>query len=185
MMGPADVLAVLRCLRGAGVRAWVGGGWGVDALLAEQSRIHDDLDLSLDTRDQPRACAALAHAGYQIIEDQLPTRLVMSDRLGHTVDLHPVTFDASGAGVQIGFEGPLHYPSDGFTRGVIAGEEVDCFSAVLQLRFHSGYAPQEKDRRDMQRLARRTGVQLPPVLSDEAGRGAVTDRAVVSNRDFA
>ena len=169
MMGPAEVLAVLRCLRQAGVRAWVGGGWGVDALLGEQSRMHDDLDLSLDTRDRSRACAALVRAGYQVIEDQLPTRLVMRDRLGHTVDLHPVTFDVSGAGVQIGFEGPLYYPSDGFTRGVIAGEEVDCFSAALQVRFHSGYAPQEKDRQDMQRLARRTGVQLPPALRDEAG----------------
>jgi lincosamide nucleotidyltransferase A/C/D/E len=85
------------------------------------------------------------------------------------VDLHPVTFDVSGAGVQIGFEGPLHYPSDGFAGGVIAGEALDCFSAALQVRFHSGYVPHEKDLQDMRRLAQRTGVQLPPALRDEAG----------------
>jgi lincosamide nucleotidyltransferase A/C/D/E len=169
MMGPADVLAVLRCLGDAGVRVWVGGGWGIDALLGEQSRVHDDLDLSLDARDQARAIAALEHAGYAVAEDQLPTRLVLGDRLGHRVDLHPVTFDPSGAGVQIGFAGPLHYPSDGFTHGVIGGEAVGCFTAVLQVRFHSGYAPQAKDRQDMRRLAQRTRIQLPPALGDEAG----------------
>jgi lincosamide nucleotidyltransferase A/C/D/E len=169
MMGPGDVLAVLRCLRDAGVRVWVGGGWGVDALLGEQSRVHDDLDLSLDARDQARAMAALKHAGYTVVEDQLPTRLVLGDHLGHRVDLHPVTFEPSGAGVQIGFEGPLHYPSEGFTHGAIGGETVGCLTAALQVRFHSGYAPQEKDRQDMRRLAQRTGVQLPPALRDHTG----------------
>ena len=169
MMDAADVLAVLHCLGDAGVRVWVGGGWGIDALLGEQSRAHDDLDLSLNARDRGRAIAALPRAGYAVAEDQLPTRLVLGDHLGHRVDLHPVTFEPSGAGVQIGFEGRLHYPSEGFTHGVIGGETVGCFTAALQVRFHSGYAPQEKDRQDMQRLAQRTGVQLPPALRDHTG----------------
>jgi lincosamide nucleotidyltransferase A/C/D/E len=97
-------------------------------------------------------------------------RLVLGDDHGHRVDLHPVAFDAAGAGVQIGFDGPLHYPRDGFTRGTIDGQAVDCFSAALQLRFHSGYPPQAKDRQDMQRLAQRTGITLPPALADATGR---------------
>jgi lincosamide nucleotidyltransferase A/C/D/E len=168
-MGPADVLAVLRDLGDAGVQVWIGGGWGIDALLGQQSRPHDDLDLSLDVRDQATAIAALAAAGYAVVTDQLPVRLVLGDALGRRVDLHPVHFDATGAGVQIGFDGPLHYPRDGFARGTIDGQAVDCFSAALQLQFHTGYPPQAKDRRDMQRLAERTGIALPAALDDEAG----------------
>jgi len=173
-MGPADVLAVLRCLGDAGVAAWIGGGWGIDALLGQHSRAHDDLDLSFDARQQASAVAALAAVGYAVVIDQLPTRLVLGDDRGHRVDLHPVHFDAAGAGVQIGFDGPLHYPRDGFTRGTISGQPVDCFSAALQLRFHSGYPPQAKDRQDMQRLAEWTGISLPAALADETGRAPET-----------
>ena len=48
-----QVLAVLDEIEALGVRAWVDGGWGVDALLAEETREHDDLDLVVE--DQ---CAA-------------------------------------------------------------------------------------------------------------------------------
>jgi lincosamide nucleotidyltransferase A/C/D/E len=40
-----DVLAVLAVLREAGAEVWVGGGWGIDALVGEQTRDHRDLDL--------------------------------------------------------------------------------------------------------------------------------------------
>src|SRR5687768_12908441 len=115
-MEPTDVLAVMDCLRRAGVTAYVGGGWGVDALAGEQSRPHADLDLSFDARHEERAIGALAGLGFAVVTDQRPVRFVMGDRAGRTVDLHPVVFDHLGAGIQQGFEGAVfHYPPDGFT----------------------------------------------------------------------
>jgi hypothetical protein len=35
------------------VRAWIPGGWGVNALVGEQSRSHDDLDLAIDPATKP------------------------------------------------------------------------------------------------------------------------------------
>ncbi len=39
----ADVLEILGVLDGAGVEVVITGGWGVDALLGEQSRPHADM----------------------------------------------------------------------------------------------------------------------------------------------
>jgi Aminoglycoside-2''-adenylyltransferase len=44
----ADVLAVLDLAEESGVRLWVDGGWGADALLGEQTRKHGDLDVPVE-----------------------------------------------------------------------------------------------------------------------------------------
>jgi lincosamide nucleotidyltransferase A/C/D/E len=161
-MEASDVLAVIGWLRRAGVRVYIGGGWGVDALAGEQSRVHADLDVSFDAQHEQHAIQSLRQLGLDVVTDQRPVRLVMSDGAGRTVDLHPVVFDRAGAGVQSGFgDAVFHYPPGGFTVGTIAGEQVPCFSADLQVRFHTGYAPTAKDRHDMHVLHNRLGVPLP------------------------
>jgi hypothetical protein len=41
---------------------------------------------------------------------------------------------------------------------------VPCLISELQLEHHRGYAPRDRDREDMGRLAVRFGVDLPPSL---------------------
>ncbi|HEX6737122.1 MAG TPA: aminoglycoside nucleotidyltransferase, partial [Vicinamibacteria bacterium] len=43
-MRAEEVVALYALLAERGVRVWVDGGWGVDALLGEQTRPHKDLD---------------------------------------------------------------------------------------------------------------------------------------------
>jgi len=45
-----EVLEVLGWLDMVGIEVWVDGGWGVDALLGEETRPHSDLDLALPLR---------------------------------------------------------------------------------------------------------------------------------------
>ncbi|MGZ3680865.1 MAG: nucleotidyltransferase domain-containing protein [Ktedonobacterales bacterium] len=161
LMRADDVLSVMECLHRAGVRVYIGGGWGVDALLGEQTRQHADLDLSFNAQDEDCAIHCLQVTGFAIVEDQRPTRFVMRDMADRSIDLHPVTFDATGAGIQIGFDRLFHYPVDGFAFGMIAGTRVPCLRAEQQVCFHSDYQPSEKDRRDMFRLRERFGVELP------------------------
>lgn len=55
------------------------------------------------------------------------------------------------------------YPDDGLQgTGEIEGRPVPCITAELQLRHHLGYAWDENDRHDMELLAERFGVPLPP-----------------------
>jgi lincosamide nucleotidyltransferase A/C/D/E len=158
-----QVLDVLARLRAGGVRAWVGGGWGVDALVGEQTRAHDDLDLAIDSRDEIPAIHALEQAGFRIAADHRPTRFVMRTSTGVEVDLHPVDFTLAGPGVQRVPGGrPFLYPADAFDTGRIAGHPVPCLSATQQIRFHLGYRPKDKDHHDMALLGDRLGLAIPP-----------------------
>jgi lincosamide nucleotidyltransferase A/C/D/E len=64
----------MRLLGDAHVKAYVGGGWGVDALLGEQTRPHRDLDISFDANDELRLVDALDRAGFSLTDDQRPVR---------------------------------------------------------------------------------------------------------------
>jgi lincosamide nucleotidyltransferase A/C/D/E len=80
MMGPTEVLEVLDRLAVSHLTALLDGGWGVDALIGEQTRRHRDLDLVIARRDCPRAQAALAALGFEHtseVEPGLPARLVL------------------------------------------------------------------------------------------------------------
>ena len=153
-----EVSAVLDDLRRAGCRCWVGGGWGVDALLGRQTRPHRDLDLAVDADDECAALQALLDRGYQLETDWRPVRveLVAPDR--GWVDLHPVRFDEHGLGRQAGLDGShFDYPTAAFTHGSIGDVPVPCLSRGQQLRFHQGYEPRAVDLHDLEILQRLGG----------------------------
>lgn len=64
-----EVLAVLGELRSAGCRVWIGGGWGVDALIGRQTRVHRDLDLAVNAEDELAAVGVLERRGYRVETD--------------------------------------------------------------------------------------------------------------------
>lgn len=149
-MPAGEVLAVLDRLERAGVRVWLDGGWGVDALVGRQTRPHRDVDLALDVRDEDAALTALRRLGYEIETDERPTRVELAAPGARWVDLHPLTFEAGGGAVQWGPEGERWvYPADCFTTGSLDGRTVGCISAAQQVRFHSGYDLRDQDRHDL------------------------------------
>ncbi len=164
MMGGRDVLEVLGCLAQADIAAWVDGGWGVDALLGEQTRPHDDLDLVTALDGAEKAIAALASHGFRLGEDQRPTRFVLTATADRRVDFHTVTSDAEGGGTQaLPGGGAYRYSPQGLSgRGVIAGCAVRCLSPEEQVRCHTGYEPDEQDQKDIRALPVRFAIALPP-----------------------
>jgi len=156
------VIALLGVLGAAGVRAAVDGGWGVDALLRRETRAHDDLDLVVSLGDVAQIRAALAASGFRLHEDHLPVRFVLRSAAGEQLDFHTVTFDAEGGAVQPQPSGgSFRYPPEGFVRGEIAGSEVACISAPVQLRCHLGYEPTAKDVSDVRALCRAFALPIP------------------------
>ncbi len=157
-MSVADVHAVLDALAGVRCRAWVGGGWGVDALAGRQTRSHRDLDLAIDADREAAALAALADLGYRVETDWRPVRVEVAAPGERWVDLHPVAIDDDGNGVQAGLHGATFlYPADGVVTGRIGGRAVECLSVAQQVLFHSGYPLTDRDRADvavLQALAR-------------------------------
>jgi len=161
-MSAERVTWLLDRLAGAGVRAIVDGGWGVDALLRTQTREHEDLDLVVALADCPRILAAFAALEFEIREDERPVRCAIANSRGEQLDLHTVAFDADGGGNQPQPNGgSFRYPPEGFVAGEIGGHCVECVSAPVQLLCHLGYAPTEKDARDVLALCRRFGLAIP------------------------
>lgn len=163
MMSAADVLEIFDLLTSHGIEAWLDGGWGVDALLEEQTREHDDLDLVAALGRMPDAIAALSTTGFRVTEDERPTRLVLRDDAGRQIDIHTVVFDADGGGVQaLPGERSYRYPPEGFAgHGKVAGVLLPCMTAAVQIECHLGYEPTDTDCRDVTLLAERFGLPLP------------------------
>jgi lincosamide nucleotidyltransferase A/C/D/E len=162
-MDATEVLRVLAVLDAAGVRAGLTGGWGVDALLRRETRLHGDADLGVPAEADDSAIDALRGIGYAAILDQRPARLVLVSDKG-TVDLHPIVWGPTGAGIQTGFDGEtFEYPPSSLeAEGLIAGQTVRCGTPSLQLAIHERYLPRDHDRADMAALAEEFGLPLPP-----------------------
>jgi lincosamide nucleotidyltransferase A/C/D/E len=163
-MDAEDVLLVVRTFEADHLRVWIDGGWGVDALLGEQTRDHGDLDLVVELPTLDHLLAAAGRLGFALTADHLPIRAVLRSMDGRQIDLHPVTFDDSGTGWQIraapdGSDCP--YPATGFGVGEISNEVVPCLTPQLQMAHHLGYEPSDKDRCDMAALGAAFGIQLP------------------------
>lgn len=155
-----DVLSLLALIRGAGADVWVAGGWGVDALVGEETRAHRDLDLAHRVEREPVLLGVLAGAGFAQRLDARPVRFVFADPGGREIDLHPLVFDSDGSATQSSHDPaePFRYPADCFTTGTIGGAVVPCVSAAQQVYFHQGYEPADRDLHDMALLRARFGI---------------------------
>ena len=170
-MTVVDVLEVLDRLDTAEVWWCVDGGWGVDALLREETRTHDDLDLVLDRRDVARLTALFPH--FSATEQEWwPARFVLRNGI-RQVDFHPVEFDGNGDGWQELLDGTRgRYPAEGLTgRGVIGGRHVRCITAQLQLEHHiyERGRPDDVDWQDVQLLCKRFELELPAAYAVRPG----------------
>jgi lincosamide nucleotidyltransferase A/C/D/E len=144
------------------IDVWLDGGWGVDALLGEEAREHDDLDLVAELRHSERIVELLRGLGYKVVAGAPPKCFVLVDEIGRQVDVHPVTFDAEGGGVYEMDGGHWVYPAQGFSgQGTVEGRTVRCLTPKVQVLVHAGYELGDKDYRELQLLRERFGVDLP------------------------
>jgi lincosamide nucleotidyltransferase A/C/D/E len=160
----ADVISLYTELQNLRIKIWVDGGWGVDALLGEQTRPHKDLDIAIQQRDVPQLRALLEAKGYKEIklEDARPWNFVLGDENGREIDVHVIVLDSKGNGLYGPVENGQLYPSASLTgSGVIQGHTVRCISAEWAVKFHSGYQLKEKDFLDVSALCKKFGIDLP------------------------
>jgi lincosamide nucleotidyltransferase A/C/D/E len=166
MSSPA-LAALLELFEAAGIPVWLDGGWGVDALLGTQTRAHKDVDLILPVEDVPRLRELLAARGFEVLKGRPPDSFVLADGAGLEVDVHAATFVESGDGVygmQNG-EDWVYTAAHLSGEGRVGGRRVRCLTPEAQVHCHAyGYAPAEKDYRDMELLAERFQLELPPQL---------------------
>jgi lincosamide nucleotidyltransferase A/C/D/E len=163
-MTAADVISLYTELQKLSITIWVDGGWGVDALLGEQTRPHKDLDIAIQERDIPQLRALLEARCYKEIKigDARSWNFVLGDENGREIDVHVIVLDKEGNGIY----GPLGngqvYPSASLSgSGIIQGHKVRCISAEWAVKFHSGYELKMKDFADVSALCKKFGLALP------------------------
>ena len=168
-----DVIIIYQRLLDNGIQVWLSGGWGIDALLGEQTRPHKDLDVIMLLDDVARMRELLGQDGYGLEElwsenrwavdahgTEIPTAFVLQDAEGRQLDAHAMQLDDQGNGVsawegeRIAFE-----RQDLASPGTIAGVTVRCLSPNMQVLLHMGYELPDKQLRDLELLREKLGVE--------------------------
>jgi lincosamide nucleotidyltransferase A/C/D/E len=145
-----EVVAVLSALDDAGVETWLEGGWGIDALVGQQTRDHRDVDLDIDASYEATALEVLDRLGYAVQTDWRPTRVELVANGRGWVDLHPLRFGPDGDARQAAPDGTFwNFPKRYFTTGHLDQRDVGCFTIEAQRYFHAGYELRAQDRLDL------------------------------------
>jgi len=164
-MTAIDVIDLYAALENLRVQIWIDGGWGVDALLGEQSRPHKDLDITVQQKAVVKLRELLHARGYKEIklEHARPWNFVLANDQGGEIDVHVIVLDDQGNGIYGPAENGEMYPAASLTGiGLIEGRAVRCISAEWTVKFHSGYELKDKDFQDVSALCRKFGIALPP-----------------------
>lgn len=166
MVRAEDAVSICQNLTANGIRVWLTGGWGIDALLGEQTRAHKDLDILLLVDDVVRMRNLLGGDGYALKElwsenawvvdsrgTEIPTAFVLHDWEGREVDAHAMYLDHQGNGIPAwAREGLVLGGEDLGGEGIIAGTSVRCLSAEMQVRVHTGYDLPPEQVQDLELL---------------------------------
>jgi lincosamide nucleotidyltransferase A/C/D/E len=174
MVSARDALRIYERLLENGIQLWLSGGWGIDALLGEQTRAHKDLDVIMLLDDVVRARELLNCDGYSLKElwaenrwavdaagVETATAFVLQDAEGREFDAHAMRLDELGNGIPAWAEadGFIFRPQDLTGEGFVAGVAVKCLSPEAQVMCHTGYELPDKHGRDMKLLKRAFGVK--------------------------
>jgi lincosamide nucleotidyltransferase A/C/D/E len=174
-MKDQDVLELYTLLREHGVQIWIDGGWGIDALLERQTRPHKDLDAFVAFDDLPALTTVLSQRGFVLkeiwsenrwlrhpghvlligtgeTEGEVATAFVLKDTLGREIDVHVLHIDEHGCATPAWDCSAAFLPDALKGQGIIAGSPVQCLSAAMQMRTHTGYPLQDKDLQDLKLL---------------------------------
>lgn len=157
-----DAIELIDRFEKAGIEVVIDGGWGVDALLGQQTRPHLDLDIALPASHGPRIRSLLTEMGF----GQIPTadtwehNWVVQDRNLRRVDVHTFVLDQAGRNM-----GGVAYHAHHLTvRGAIGDRAVRCIPVDVMIEFHLGYEQDEGDYLDVLALCEAYGQPLPAEL---------------------
>lgn len=160
MVSKTDAIEIITYAEANGIDIWLDGGWGVDALLEEQTREHNDIDIFVEEKNSKKFIEIIKEKGFAEIIEEYTTasHTFWKDNKDRLIDLHIFSYDEQGGLV---FEGAT-YPSKIFSGiGIIGDKTVRCIDAQNQVFFHLGYEHDENDAHDVKLLCERFNIPIP------------------------
>ena len=160
MVNEKDAIEIILYAEESEIAIWLDGGWGVDALLGEETRVHNDIDLFVEKSNSKKFLEIIKEKGFaEVVEAYTTTdHTVWKDDKGRIIDLHIFEFDEQGYLV---FEGEAYSPEVFSGIGKIGDKEVKCINAKNQVLFHLGYEHDENDVHDVRLLCERFNIPIP------------------------
>ena len=160
MVSITDAKQILRFAIDAEIKAFLDGGWGVDALLGYQTRVHNDIDIFVEKNDYQNFIQIMKDNNFYEIKMEYTTsnHTVWEDMKKRIIDLHCFEYtDDNG----ILYEG-VCFPSEIFSgKGRIEDIEVSCIEPYSQVMFHLGYEFDENDIHDVKLLCETFHLEIP------------------------
>lgn len=163
-MQKKDVISIIQLIKKNNIDVWLDGGWAVDALLGQQTRLHNDLDITIQQKDIPKIRKLLTKKDYKDVprKDTSEWNFVLGDNKKHLIDIHAIIFDKKGNGLYGPLKKGIMYPAGSFKGiGVINKKRFKCISAEYLVKFHTGYKPKDKDYKDVSLLCERFDIKYP------------------------
>ena len=146
-------LMIIDLLNELNIRYWIEGGWGIDALIGRQTRLHRDIDLDFDAAVEELLLEKLTGLGYQFTLDQRPTRAELCHPKHGYIDIHPFIINDSGTIRQANPEGGwFELEAKWFSQSLFEDRVIPCVSVEGQKIFHSGYELRAVDQADLKNL---------------------------------
>ena len=142
---------LIRFLERHEIEVYVDGGWAVDALIGEQTRAHEDLDI------------AVPHAQVTKLRELLGARGFSERPRDDTWECNFVLADEHGSRDEAGRNifGVPYVREHLAGRGIIDRHPVRCIAPEWLVKFHTGYPLDENDFHDVRLLCERFGIELP------------------------
>ncbi len=181
MVTPEDVTELYQLLSDNNIPVWLTGGWGIDALLGDQTRLHKDLDLLMQVDEVGHLCEVLGRLDFAL-KDMWPENLWVIDRQGdrtmsafvlydchgRELDVHAMWLTSDGKAVPAWHdEGSFVFTQqDRVNEGSVSGKPVRCHSAGSQMLCHTGYSLPAYQVPDLVRLHEKFGVEYPGELAE-------------------
>lgn len=160
MVNEKDACEIIKLAEDAGIKVFLDGGWGVDALLERETRIHNDIDLFVDEQNYSHFIQIIKDNGFREIKMEYTTAAhrVWKDERNRIIDLHCFSYDETG---NLIYEGE-HFPLNTFSgEGMIGGIKVSCIEPASQVMFHLGYEHDDNDAHDVKLLCETFHIEIP------------------------
>jgi lincosamide nucleotidyltransferase A/C/D/E len=160
-MQASSVVQFWECAKAKGLNICIDGGWAVDAVLGEQTRAHNDLDIALPVSEVMALRSLLEYLGFSEVArpDSRVHNFVLQTDSGDIIDVHSYELHADGSN-----KTGVAYIADHLNgEGLILGCRVRCVPPHWLVPFHTGYEVDETDWHDVRLLCERFGLPIPDV----------------------
>jgi lincosamide nucleotidyltransferase A/C/D/E len=166
MINEKDIIDILAKIKHIGIDVWIDGGWGVDALLGQQTRPHNDIDIFVQKKNSVAFIKMLISNDYRETKMEYTSNdhTVWCDPSNHIIDLHLFEFTENGT---LYYDNEIYHSEILNGKGTIGGIIVRCLTAEAQLLYHQGYEHSEKDRHDVLLLCEKFGFIIPEEYTEQ------------------